>query len=134
MIEQTNDEREQQPNETLCFVDLARDANWLPHRIPALAKTIWDACAIDVVAGTTGYRGGDSGHGGESFFSISDIASTDISVSIDGKPFEECKSVAISVGGDAELSSLIEALAFGSKALQRIAHEKTYTLGKNRDD
>ena len=61
---------------------------------------------IGFTAGTTGYRGGDSGHGGRTFFTIFDELSSDIlaTTSCDGRELR------VELGGDSELDTIITAL------------------------
>ena len=59
---------------------------------------------LEVEAGTTGYMGGDTGHGGRSYFRIKDNGGTDMEVntSVD----------------DCELETMIRALKFITKVLE----------------
>ena len=70
---------------------------------------------IIVEAGTTGYKGGDSGHGGRTYFRIKDVASTDIQVNVI-KPRKGDDDTdggfEVLLGGDAELMTMIAALKF----------------------
>lgn len=73
---------------------------------------------LQVCAGTNGYKGGDSGHGSRTLFSLRDIAGSDIEIT----PLY--KGVEISLGGDSELLTLIEALKFAVSVLEEQAsHE-----------
>lgn len=67
-----------------------------------------DANILEVEVGTTGYKGGDSGHGGRTYFRVKDGSSTDIRCT----PMENKRGVEIILGGDAELDTFIEALEF----------------------
>lgn len=50
-----------------------------PKSRPTVEKS--ESCNIlEVEAGTTGYRGGDTGHGGRTYFRIQNAASTDMEV------------------------------------------------------
>lgn len=40
-------------------------------------RDVVSANILEIEAGTTGYQGGDSGHGGRTYFRIEDAASTD---------------------------------------------------------
>ena len=94
---------------------------------------------IEVEAGTTGHRGGDSGHGGRTYLRLSDLASTDMRLSfnseylvngvvnIGGKQYQlsdisfsnlEAKDIEIIFGGDCELDTFIEALEFALNTLK----------------
>lgn len=66
---------------------------------------------LEVEAGTSGYCGGDSGHGSRTYIRIQDEGGTDIDItSIHGD--YDIKGVEITLGGDSELKSIIEALKF----------------------
>lgn len=80
-------------------------------------KEIVDANIIKVSAGTTGYKGGDTGHGGRTIFCIRDVASTDMRVSINGGDPEDVREVAVIFGGDSELCTFKQALFFAYKTL-----------------
>lgn len=74
--------------------------------ITTYEREIWSANALKVEAGTNGLKGGDSGHGSRTYFSIEDIASTDIVIESTETGFE------VSLGGDCELETIIRALNF----------------------
>lgn len=78
------------------------------HCGTAYKKNICGLNAIEVIAGTTGYCGGDSGHGGRTYFSIRDIGGTDIEVNVDTNR----RGFEVKLGGDAELESIFYALQF----------------------
>ncbi len=64
------------------------------------------ANTIEVEAGTTGFRGGDAGHGARTYFRIKDLGCTDMKITtITG-------GVVIELGGDAEIITFIKALEF----------------------
>lgn len=81
-------------------------------------REIWNANALEIEVGTTGYKGGDSGHGGRTYFSIKDLASTDIDVSIIKDNYSNIEGFTVKLGGDSELSTFIEALEFAIKVLK----------------
>ena len=66
---------------------------------------------LEVEAGTNGYCGGDSGHGSRTYIRIQDEGNTDIDVTSIYDSFG-IKGVEITLGGDSELKSIIEALKF----------------------
>lgn len=77
---------------------------------------------LQVEAGTTGYKGGDTGHGGRTYFRISDEAGTDIHVT----PFMDrfgCNGFEVTLGGDCELETMIRALKFITKVLEEESEE-----------
>lgn len=73
---------------------------------------------IEVEVGTTGYQGGDSGHGGRTYFSIKDLASTDIQVRILKDKNSDTQGFVLELGGDCELGTFIESLEFAIKVLK----------------
>lgn len=84
--------------------------------VPILRKEIIDANSLYVEVGTTGFQGGDTGHGGRTFFLLHNAASTDIEADA---IFPD--KVAISLGGDSELRTFIEALEFAADTLRKQA-------------
>ncbi len=76
---------------------------------------------LEVEAGTTGYKGGDTGHGGRTYFRIEDQASTDIQVHPIGRYADE--GFEVTLGGDCELETIIRALKFITKVLEDEAKE-----------
>ena len=75
-------------------------------------KTEFDSFnSLEVTAGTTGYKGGDSGHGCRTFIRIKDTSCTDIQINklTDG---DRDEGVEIILGGDSELGTMIQGLAF----------------------
>lgn len=81
-------------------------------------REIIDANILSVEAGTNGYQGGDTGHGCRTYIRISDEGSTDISARATKNRFGDTTGIEISLGGDAELSTMIEALKFIVKVLE----------------
>lgn len=79
--------------------------------------------ALKVEVGTTGFCGGDTGHGCKTYLSIINLAGTDIKV----KPFGPYGNdgFILSLGGDSELSTFIEALEFAVKTLKEQKDKKT---------
>lgn len=82
-----------------------------------------DANIIRVTVETTGYCGGDSGHGGHSSVTIEDMGGTDIKAQF-GVNGGGNKELRIDVGGDAELRTLIDALQWAGARLQSLTLEK----------
>lgn len=91
------------------------------------AREFWDAAAIRVEAGTTGPRGGDTGQGGSSVVRLRNMASMDWQVEVvAGVPGangpnhrEHPDELVITIGGDAELHVLAEALRYAALVLDR---------------
>ena len=90
--------------------------------ITTYTRDVVSANILQVEAGTTGYKGGDTGHGGRTYFRISDEASTDIHVT----PFMDrfgCNGFEVTLGGDCELETMIRALKFITKVLEEESEE-----------
>jgi len=85
-------------------------------------KEIFDACVIKVKAGTTGFKGGDAGHGGRTFIKIEDIGGADIHFKATQNEME--KSLIMTLYGDAELNVMIEGLEWITKKLKENKGER----------
>ena len=66
--------------------------------------------------------GGDSGHGGRTYFRIEDAASTDMEVRSYVNKYG-CPGFEVVLGGDCELETTIRALKFITKVLEEEAAE-----------
>ena len=85
--------------------------------------TTWErdviSCNIlSVEAGTNGYKGGDSGHGSRTYFRIQDEGGTDIAVKPTHNRWGAVDGFEVSLGGDTELETVIEALKFITHVLE----------------
>lgn len=91
-----------------------------------------DSCnLLEVEVGTTGHMGGDTGHGGRTYFRISDLGCTDMRCHIKGYSRKNNKyiddelrsttCIEISFGGDSELDTFCEALRIGYEVLSQEA-------------
>ena len=80
-------------------------------------RDIYSCNILSVEAGTTGYKGGDSGHGGRTYFRIKDEGSTDMKVRVTEDRFGT-ESLEVFLGGDTELDTIIAALKFIVIALE----------------
>ena len=89
--------------------------------ITTYTREIISANLLEVEAGTTGFMGGDSGHGGRTYFRITDLGDTDISVYPTGEKGE--KGFQVLLGGDCELDTIIKALKFITKVLEEESQE-----------
>lgn len=78
---------------------------------------------LEAEAGTTGYRGGDTGHGGRSYFRISDAACTDMDVHVFHDRYGNTEGFEVVLGGDCELETMIRALKFITRVLEDKAEE-----------
>lgn len=93
-------------------------------KVETFSKT-FDSCnIITVEVGTTGYMGGDTGHGGRTYLRISDDASTDMRCRVisNGTQFKfdnpcDASQIEIIFGGDTELETFAEALRFAADVL-----------------
>ncbi|WP_086347993.1 hypothetical protein [Candidatus Enterococcus clewellii] len=79
---------------------------------------ITNANILQVEVGTTGYRGGDTGHGGRTYFAIRDLAATDLEADVKKDVYGTVSAVEIELGGDTELETFIEGLEFAVKVLK----------------
>ncbi len=86
-------------------------------RITTYARGIYNCNVLSVEAGTTGYMGGDTGHGGRTYFRIKDEGGTDLKARVSEDKFGS-ESVEVFLGGDAELDTIITALRFIAKVLE----------------
>lgn len=84
------------------------------------SREICNCNILEVSAGTTGFRGGDSGHGCRTIIRISDLGGTDLRASVipAAYPSNRANAVEIVLGGDAELETIIEGLEFILQALK----------------
>lgn len=80
-------------------------------------RTFVDMCILRATVSTTGYCGGDSGHGGRTEIILDDLGNTDIDATVTETPD---KRIAIQLGGDAELRVIIQALRFSADALEAL--------------
>lgn len=72
---------------------------------------------LEAEVGTTGFEGGDTGHGGRTYFRLKNGASTDM------VPRCTEDEVEIKFGGDAELKTFVEALEFSLNTLKKQIEE-----------
>lgn len=81
-----------------------------------------------VEVSTTGFCGGDSGHGGCTTLKIiNDTGSSCIDAAIDGQePHDVDEDVEITVRGDWELEDLMKSLAFALEHLSQVTGETVY--------
>ncbi len=69
---------------------------------------------LDVEVGTTGYKGGDAGNGGSTYFRIENGGSSEMYVDIN----EDKNGFEVALGGDWELRTIIEALEYSTAVLK----------------
>ena len=100
-------------------------------KIETAAAEMTSANILEVEVGTTGYCGGDSGHGGRTYLRLKDLASTDMRCKVKGYDYSDrqykdvdmtdANSIAITFGGDCELDTFIAALEFAVDKLKEQA-------------
>lgn len=90
--------------------------------ISTYSRDVVSANILEVEAGTTGFMGGDSGHGGRTYFRIQDEGSTDIEVRTITDKYG-CTGFEVFLGGDCELETTIRALKFITKVLEEESQE-----------
>ena len=78
--------------------------------ITTYSRDVVSCNILEVEAGTTGYMGGDTGHGGRTYFSIKDAACTDMDVRVLRDRFGNSEGFEVMLGGDCELSTIKDAL------------------------
>lgn len=84
-----------------------------------LSDEFVSACILEVTVGTTGRKGGDAGHGGKTFITLKDAASTAMMVSVNGSEYlRDAGEVTIAFAGDCELENLINGLRFALAELE----------------
>lgn len=72
---------------------------------------------------TTGYKGGDSGHGARTYISLEDLASTDM-VAVVSDDTTGHYTLEIALGGDTEIDTAADAFEWIGKTLRRLANEQ----------
>ena len=82
-------------------------------------REIIDANILTVEAGTNGYQGGDTRHGSRTYIRISDEGGTDLNARVIKDRYGDTTGIEIALGGDAELSTIIEAFKFITKVLEK---------------
>ena len=95
--------------------------------VETFSKQITGANILSVEVGTTGIMGGDTGHGGRTFLRIADEGSTDIFVETENDDAWHTHSVSMSLGGDSELETFVEALEFAVTTLRNNMLPKSKT-------
>ncbi len=83
------------------------------------------ACILDFTVGTTGHKGGDAGWGGKTFFTMEDMASTVMMVSVNGSEYlRDADKITIAFAGDCELEAFIQGLRFALNHLEDVVNCK----------
>jgi hypothetical protein len=86
--------------------------------IETWSRDIIDANILSVEAGTNGYQGGDTGHGCRTYIRIQNEGGTDITARSIKDSLGRTQGIELMLGGDSELSTIIEALKFAVKVLE----------------
>ena len=85
-------------------------------------RDVVSANILEVEAGTTGFMGGDTGHGGRTYFRIQDEGGTDMKINTYVDRYG-CRGFEVFLGGDCELETTIRALKFITKVLEEESQE-----------
>ena len=91
--------------------------------LPAIRKTLLSANILEVTAATTGYRGGDAGHGCRTIVRIEDRGGTAIKARVIPESIHGNGGVELMLAGDCELLTLVDGLRFAADALEKLAEE-----------
>lgn len=91
--------------------------------LPAIRKTLSSANILEITAATTGYRGGDAGHGCRTIVRIEDRGGTAIKARVIPESIHGNGGVELMLAGDCELLTLVDGLRFAADALEKIAEE-----------
>ena len=82
-------------------------------------------CSLSAAVQTTGYMGGDTGHGCRSEVVLVNHGGCDLHVEIEGPYTIRPDKIVIKVGGDAELDVLADALEWAGRRLRELAQNET---------
>ena len=93
------------------------------QEVQTFKREITNANILEVEAGTNGFCGGDTGHGSRTYFRIEDLASTDIKVNHQVDKYGDTVGFSVELGGDTELTTIIQALKFITKVLEDQSNE-----------
>ena len=102
--------------------------------VKTLIQGIEGLSMMTVEAGTTGFCGGDSGHGGRTYLRIADDGSTDMSAKITGTSCGNAGEVEIWFGGDDEMLNVIHLLEFAAETLRKQAFPKGMNVRVSLDE
>jgi len=91
------------------------EENLMEEILKMYESTFSDSNILRAAVGTTGFRGGDSSHGGRTFIELEDLAGTDIDFQVE----KEGRLLKINLRGDAELRTILGAFQFISRTLER---------------
>ncbi len=92
------------------------------HELTVYSRDVVNCNILEVSAGTTGFCGGDSGHGCRTYIRIKDQGGTDLRAKVVPSRYSAnnnaAESIEIVLGGDTELETIIEGLEFILQALK----------------
>lgn len=91
--------------------------------MPAARKTFNSANILEVTAATTGFRGGDAGHGCRTMVCFNDLGGTAIKAKVIPESIHGNGGATIMLAGDCELITLIEGLRFAADTLEILSEE-----------
>lgn len=97
--------------------------------MPAARKTFNSANILEVTAATTGFRGGDAGHGCRTLVRFNDLGGTAIKARSIPESIHGNGGVTIALAGDCELLTFIEGLRFAADTLEKLAEEAQDSQG-----
>ena len=86
--------------------------------IQTFSREVVSCNLLKVEAGTNGFHGGDTGAGSRTYIRIQNEGGTDLGARVLLDSLSYVDGVEIVLGGDAELSTMIEALKFATKVLE----------------
>ena len=92
-------------------------------QITTYAREVYSCNVLEVEAGTTGFMGGDTGHGGRTYFAIKDAGGTDMEIHTMRDRYGDAEGFEVILGGDCELETMIRALKFITKVLEEESQE-----------
>jgi hypothetical protein len=88
--------------------------------VPVNAREVGCGDMFYVTVGTTGPKGGDSGHGGRTILKLDAGTSCDFRMRLnDEDPWIHGDGISLLVGGDMEMDAFLEALRFAVRELER---------------
>ena len=89
-------------------------------KVQIKTKIISSANILQVSAGTNCPQGGDSGHGGRTYFKLENQAGTILVVKVNGKAFDLSRdgNLEIVLAGDTECETFLDGLKFAVQTLE----------------
>ncbi len=92
-----------------------------PIEIPTETAQHMCYCNLAYEAGTNGYCGGDTGHGGRTYLRLEEVGSgeVDMYVRVNGGAKVDCTKLEIFFGGDDELDAIKKCLKFMLETLEK---------------